>query len=218
MRALANDTDVISFEPLENLPVARLYMYYSGGKYWGGDVVELLIYFSDCTRHEILLRKFPATSTQPSEEDLMRLRDQAVMIPDCDIPANDPQRTREQLELCASALTDLLRSLSSTEAHKRKTKQTLAHAIDLAQLVDDQDDETLVEVISLLDSKRLNKRPREHSEVAGDMERPKRVLQASKPECVIMRSALASMCNELEAVVAAHSSPSPSPQSSSQTF
>lgn len=215
MRVLANDTDAISMEPLADLPVTRLFMYYSGGKYWGGDVVELLLYFSDCTRHEMLLRKFPATSTRPSEDDLLRVRDQALGIPDCDIPAGDPQRTREQLELCARAITELLRSLSSSAALGRKTRKTLGHAVDLFQLVDDQDDETLEEVISLLDSKRLNKRPREHSEAAGDMERPKRILQARKPECVIMRAALASMCNDLEAVVTAHSNPSP--QSSSQT-
>jgi hypothetical protein len=119
------------------------------------------------------------------------------------------------VELCASAITELLGTLNCSKFHARRTKQTLGHAVDLFQLVDDQDDETLVEVISLLDSKRLSKRPREHSDAAGDMERPKRILQSRKPECVIMRAALASMCNELEAVVAAHSSPSP--QSSSQT-
>jgi hypothetical protein len=163
-------------------------VYSTDAKLWGCDAVELLMYLSDATMKSFAQRTLPQTQTAPEACDLERLLDQVAIISERLLPDG---RDLESVKLSCRAFHDLL-GAAFNPSHMWKYEQRVAsHAKDLYELVADQDEDTLREVIELMDRKRKS-RPVEDTAAASEiLIRPKRARQFQSLNHAIFVQAIA---------------------------
>jgi hypothetical protein len=204
---IANATDSITQEELSSIPLSRVFVYEENGKLWGCDALELLFYLSEASVDTFPSSKMPQTGTRCHRGDMERLYDQVCVIDACDLPADVPERSKEELRSALRAYMRLLDVTECSEAYSRHHKKLSDHALDLYELWADQDDDTRQEVIELLDSKRKRKAVPPPEEGSAHVHRPRKLLRYQKPEFALFTSALASMHQTLQTAAAFGSSP-----------